>query len=156
MVIKVKRVIKLSEIHEMLNDLLVNLFNDIMKIEEKALTAGEYKDISINDMHIIEIIGRDSARNMTSVAKDIGVTVGTLTIAINSLVKKDYVKRARSSKDKRVVLISLSEKGQKAYAHHMSFHQKMIEEIKKNVNEDQVNILIDTLKAIKRYFEGQA
>ena len=101
-----------------LNEILVKLFNDIMQIEEKAIITEEFKDISNNDMHIIEAIGKSGAKSMSTVAKSLSVTVGTLTIAINSLVKKGYVNRARSEKDRRVVLISLSRKGKKAYSHH--------------------------------------
>ena len=69
-------------------NLLVKLFNEIMNIEEKAIITEEFKDISNNDMHIIEAIGLDEPRSMSSVAKDLSVTVGTLTIAINNLVKR--------------------------------------------------------------------
>ena len=74
--------------HDTINDVLVNLFNDIMAIEEKAIITGEFKDISNNDMHIIEAIGENDAKNMSTVAKSLSVTMGTLTIAINSLVKR--------------------------------------------------------------------
>lgn len=74
--------------YDTLHDLLVKLFNEIMNIEEKAIITEEFKDISNNDMHIIEAIGLDEPRSMSSVAKDLSVTVGTLTIAINNLVKK--------------------------------------------------------------------
>ena len=39
---------------EVLNNLLVKLFNDILDVEEKALITDEFKDISVTDMHIIE------------------------------------------------------------------------------------------------------
>ena len=43
--------------YKAINDVLVNLFNEILDIEEKALITGDYKDISVNDMHVIEAIG---------------------------------------------------------------------------------------------------
>ena len=42
----------------LLNDLLVMLFNEILDVEQKALITGTFKEISINDMHIIDAIGR--------------------------------------------------------------------------------------------------
>ena len=74
--------------YEVFHDILVNLFQEIMDIEGKALITPEFKDISVNDMHIIEAIGEESPRNMSSVARTLSVTVGTLTIAVNGLVKK--------------------------------------------------------------------
>ena len=36
-----------------LNDVLVNLFRDIMDIEQKAIITEEFQDITNNDMHVI-------------------------------------------------------------------------------------------------------
>ena len=41
------------DIFESLNSVLVDLFNDILNIEERALITEEFKDISVTDMHII-------------------------------------------------------------------------------------------------------
>lgn len=46
-------------LEETLNDLLVKLFKDILEIEAKSLITEEFKDISYNDMHIIEAVGID-------------------------------------------------------------------------------------------------
>ena len=45
------------DIFESLNSVLVDLFNDILNIEERALITEEFKDISVTDMHIIEAVG---------------------------------------------------------------------------------------------------
>ena len=78
----------MSTTYDTLNNVLVRLFHDIMTLEEKAIRTGEFSEISNNDMHIIEAIGIDEPRNMSFVAKKLSVTVGTLTIAVNNLVKK--------------------------------------------------------------------
>ncbi|QUI21053.1 MarR family transcriptional regulator [Vallitalea pronyensis] len=139
--------------YETLNQLLVCLFNDIMTIEEKALMTKEFKDISITDMHIIEAIGMGEGRNMSSVAKSLEITVGTLTIAINNLVKKGYVYRTRSTKDRRVVLISLSETGKKAYKHHARFHKKMIDDIIGLLKKDEIQVFTKCIAGINDYFK---
>ena len=41
---------------EIFNNLLVMLFNEILDVEQKALITGSFKEISINDMHIIDAI----------------------------------------------------------------------------------------------------
>ncbi|MDE6994920.1 MAG: MarR family transcriptional regulator, partial [Lachnospiraceae bacterium] len=124
-------------INHMLNEVLVRLFRNINVIEERAICTGEYKDVTANDMHVIEAIDMEEARNMSSVARSLGVTTGTLTIAVNSLVKKGYVERARSEEDRRVVLVSLSEKGKRAYLHHRQFHEQMIEAIVEELSEEE-------------------
>ena len=49
-------------LEETLNELLVKLFKDILEIEAKSLITEEFKDITYNDMHIIEAVGVDEDR----------------------------------------------------------------------------------------------
>ena len=137
-----------------INDILVKLFHEIMDIEEKAIITEEFKDITNNDMHVIEAIGTEGARNMSTVAKVLSVTVGTLTIAMNSLVKKGYVDRRRSEEDRRVVLVSLSRKGKKAYEHHKNFHEEMVQGVLKDLDEDQVQVLVKALDNLAVFFRS--
>ena len=135
-----------------LNDVLVNLFRDIMELEEQAIITQEYQDITNNDMHVIEAIGVGEPKNMSTIAKLLSVTVGTLTIAMNSLVKKGYVIRERGKEDRRVVYISLSEKGLRAYRHHEEFHRQMIEAVLENLTEDETESLVKALARLERWF----
>ncbi len=135
------------------SETLTRLFNNIIHKEEKAVISDEFRDISGNDMHIIEAIGIEEPRSMSAVAKDLHVTVGTLTIAINSLVKKGYVKRVRSEKDRRVVLISLLEKGKKAYRHHKEFHEAMVNAALTDLDKEQAQTLIRALTNLDDFFQ---
>ena len=135
-----------------LNDVLVNLFRDIMELEEQAIITQEYQDITNNDMHVIEAIGVKEPKNLSTIAKQLSVTVGTLTIAMNSLVKKGYVIRERGKEDRRVVYISLSEKGLRAYRHHEEFHRQMIEAVLENLTEDETESLVKALAKLERWF----
>ena len=76
--------------YETINDILVHLFNEIWELEEKAIITEEYKDISNNDMHIIEAIGLGKGNNMSAIAKKLNITVGSLTTSMNSLVNKKH------------------------------------------------------------------
>ncbi len=141
------------EIEECLNELLVRLFHDITEIEEKAIKSGKYKNLTMNDMHVIEAIGTDAPKNMSTVAKALSVTTGTLTIAVNSLVKKEFVNRVRSEEDRRVVLVSLTESGKQAYAQHHKFHEEMINSITSQLSPQESKVLIGALTKINHFFK---
>lgn len=141
------------DINRTLNEVLVKLFRNINMIEERALRTGEYKDVTTNDMHVIEAVGMDGAKNMTRVARSLEVTTGTLTIAINSLVKKGYVDRTRSEEDRRVVLVSLSEKGKGAYLHHRKFHEQMIDSVVEELTEEEQAVLEKALAKLTQFFQ---
>lgn len=145
----------MDQARETLNQILVHLFNDIMKVEEKSLSKGPYKELTITDMHTIEAIGFSKARNMSSIARDLSITVGTLTIAVNHLVKKGYVERIRSSKDRRVVLVSLTLKGKDAFRHHMAFHDRMVDKIMGSMEDEELRTLVSALKKVDMFFAGE-
>ena len=138
--------------YQKLNTILVELFNDTLDIERRYVMKSDFKDISVNDMHILEAIGMDGSKSMSVIAKLVGVTVGTLTIAMNSLVKKGYVIRTRSETDRRVVLVSLSEKGKAAYTYHEAFHLKMVEAMRRGLDDTQCEVLIKALGNLKSHF----
>lgn len=142
------------DINATLNEILVKLFRDINAIEEQAVKSGEYKDVTTNDMHVIEAIGMEEAKNMSSVAKALSVTTGTLTISVNSLVKKGFVDRVRSEEDRRVVLVSLTEKGRKAFRQHQKFHQDMINAAVAQLNEQEKIILQKALSDLNQFFRS--
>jgi len=130
------------------------LFRDVMDLEAKAILTDEFQNITNNDMHVIEAIGMEEPKNMSSVAKALSVTVGTLTIAINSLVKKGYVKRKRSETDRRVVYISLTELGEKAYLHHEQYHKAMVQAMIKEIPEEQMEVLMKGLNNLDAFFRN--
>lgn len=142
------------DINGALNEILVKLFRNINAIEEHAVRSGEYKNITTNDMHVIEAIGLSEAKNMSTVAKALAVTTGTLTISVNSLVKKGFVDRVRSEEDRRVVLISLTEQGKKAYRQHQKFHEDMINAAVARLNEDEKVILQKALTDLNSFFRS--
>lgn len=137
-----------------LNELLVNLFNHVLDTEAKAVITEEFKDITNNDMHIIEAIGIHEPKNMSQIAKQLAVTVGTLTVNMNSLEKKEYIVRERSTEDKRVVLVTLTDKGKKAFFHHRDFHKAMIRSAIKGLDEAEMKALVNCLSKLNTFFEG--
>ncbi len=144
----------MEKAYKPMNEVLVGLFKDIYDIEEKALIKGEFKNITNNDMHIIEAVGIGQKKNMSSIAKAMSVTMGTLTISMNSLVKKGYVLRERSETDRRVVLISLTEKGERAFRHHEEFHREMIDAIVKKLGPEKEAVLQEALEELLEFFKS--
>ena len=129
-----------------INNILVNLINEIWELEEKAIITEEFKDLTNNDMHVIEAIGLGDGNNMSSIAKKLNITVGSLTTAMNSLVNKKYVERRRSEEDRRVVFVKLTDRGVKAYRHHEDYHRQMTRAILDKLDEADFSKSMPTVK----------
>ena len=138
---------KRVENREVINDVLVHLFNEIMELEEQAIITEEYKDITNNDMHIIEAVGL-GGNKMSDIAAKLNITVGSLTTSMNSLVKKGYATRERSEQDRRVGFIHL----RKAYHHHAEFHRKMTDAVLDVLDENEALVLAKALDRLTLFF----
>ena len=134
------------------NYLLVDLFNDILSIEENVLRQGEFNNLSMRDFHIIEQMARLGNTNMTELAKVMRVTKGTLTVAIDNLVRKGYVERSRKTSDRRMVEVWLTDKAKMAEQRHAKFHHEMIRDVMNEMNREELKVLDHALNKVNQYF----
>ncbi|WP_019229634.1 MarR family winged helix-turn-helix transcriptional regulator [Sedimentibacter sp. B4] len=138
--------------HETVNEILVRLFANILDIEEKCLRVGNFFDLSISEMHVIDNIGVNKERTMSDTAKDLKVTSGTLTTAIDNLIKKGYVERRRSVEDRRVIKIKLTDKGMEAFKAHEDFHKDLVISALQQLDSKEEELLIKVLSNIDVFF----
>ena len=141
----------MNQSKKIVNQILVELFNDILQIEEQTIKEGVISDLSITEIHTIEAIGMYKKRTMSEVAQDLKITVGTLTTAINKLIKKGYVERSRIEEDRRVVLIALNKKGKLAYRLHEKFHNDMVSNSIESLTQQEEAMLISALNKINEF-----
>ena len=143
----------MNKTFNVLNELLVDIFNDILTIEQTALQTGSFSDISVTEIHTIEAIGMYRTRTMSEVSATLGITIGTLSVAINNLVKKDYVERKRTDIDRRVVNIQLTKRGKLAFRIHEKFHSDMIKATIGGLTDEENVILVKSLAQLNDFFK---
>jgi DNA-binding MarR family transcriptional regulator len=145
---------KQLENKQMLNELLVNLFNYILLLEERNLKKHGLNNLSITEIHIIEAIAKVDAPSMSEVANRLMVTAGTLSTSVNRLIQKGFVESERSENDRRVVLLSLTQKGKEAFDIHEVFHDNMIRHILKNTKINEDELLLESLGKLMEFFKS--
>jgi len=142
----------LDNSRQILNELLVVVFNQILSIESEYIRKKGVT-LSMTEVHVIEAIKNVDIPIMSKVANKLRVTMGTLTVSINILVKKGYVFREKIDSDKRKVLLRLSEKSFPVLKIHDTFHNEMITNVIKDLSIDKNTILIESLKTLSDYFK---
>ena len=102
-------------------------------------------------MHIIEAIGLGTGNNMSTIAKKLGITVGSLTTSMNSLVNKvcGPSPERRRPEDRQY---PADGKGEKAYYHHANFHKKMVEAVVETLDEEEIPVLTKALDNLYQFF----
>ena len=138
-----------------LDDRLSGTFNSILEIEERSLSNRLTQGLSISEIHTIAAIGLYEVNPMNVVASRLGVTLATLTTAVKRLFERGMVRRDRSEKDRRQVLISLTSDGRKVYRAHRLFHEKMLVAALDGLTESEEKALAKALSNLKSFFDAQ-
>ncbi len=123
----------------------------IARMEENALSTGLDVRVTPPEIRIIEKIGPDGSARMGNVARALGITLATLTVACDKLEKKELVERRRDPHDKRTVCISLTPRGLVAYRYHESFHQELLGVMLKGLSADEQRILMSGIRNLSQY-----
>ena len=147
-----------SERQTQLNDFLVTVFNEILRIEEACLKSGEFKNLSMREIHIIEAVCAAEELGTNNRAGDIalaqGISAGTLTTAVSYLEKKGCIERRADPHDKRIVRLYATAKGKRANEAHHRFHQQMVSDVLDALSPEETDILIKGLKSLKTFFDS--
>lgn len=141
-----------------LNDYLANVFNNIVLLEQEILEKTGFKNISIKEMHVLEAIfwaENKAMNNMKSVAEKLCISAGALSVSVNTLVKKGYVKRENDKNDRRIIRIYLTDEGKRLNKIHEKAHSDMIEKLGHELSDEQIRCLIASLITIKKYFYSE-
>lgn len=136
-----------------INNMLVEIYDDINHIEEYSIKQGAFNDISITEIHTIEAVGMYGSKTMSEVAQALNITMGTLTTAVDKLIKKGYMERSRSDTDRRIVNVSLTKRGKLAYRIHEKFHMDMVRAIMVDFTPEEEDILLRGLRKLNKHLK---
>ena len=141
-----------------LNTLFVDTFDAIMRVEERSLRHVGGGKLSISEFHTLECIGEgeDNRRAVGEIAEALNVTVPTVTVCVNKLVKKGYVAKTRSEKDARVAIIELTREGRKMNRLHRYFHEQMLYAIGEEFSEEERDYLLRCIRKLNAFFEEKS
>ena len=139
--------------YQQVNDYLTSIFNNVLVIEEVSLRGSRFKDISIKEMHTIDVIGKFPEATPSKVSKELIVTLGTVTTSLNNLERKGYIERVRSDQDRRVVYLHLTKKGRLVHRLHKRFHKAMVEKIIDGMSSAEVEVMGRGLTNLYQFLE---
>jgi DNA-binding MarR family transcriptional regulator len=112
--------------------------------QEKIIS--KFKELSKNQPNVIKIIGMEGEIMPSTIGNYTGMDKSSLTRMIDDLEKKGMVFRKDDPKDRRKVLVSLTEKGLRCY----NYTNKLTDEILELLDEEDINEYLQSLETIVR------
>lgn len=121
-----------------LSDLLVEFYDKFSSWEHSVVTGRE---LSPAQVHTIEVIGHQQDLRMKELAERLGITTGSLTVAVDKLEKNGLVARKPHEQDRRSWLVVLTEEGKEVFKQHHRFHVEYTREIADGLSDEEVTTL---------------
>lgn len=129
------------------------MYNEFIKLNDllskiEALTVSQTINcISQNELKIISKLSKTPIA-MSELATMLGITTGSATIAVNKLVKKNFLIRKNNKDDRRSVLVYLSNKGIKTKEFYENFTNNMNEILKKDISSKDLDLFNNVFRKI--------
>lgn len=128
-----------------LSEIIVEFYEKLSSWEESVVRDS---GLTTAQAHTIEIVGHAGSIKMKDLAEKLGVTTGTLTVAVDRLEKKELLVRRPHETDRRAYLIELTPKGKKYFIQHHQFHLKMTEELVVDLEPEEIKQLHSIIEKI--------
>lgn len=128
-----------------LSKIIVEFYERLSSWEESVVRDS---GLSTSQAHTIEIVGHAGPIKMKDLAQKIGVTTGTLTVAVDRLEEKQLLVRQPCKTDRRAYLIELTDPGRDYFKQHHNFHIEMTQEIVADLTDEEQQIFGTILEKI--------
>ena len=136
-------------------DALMRLYRGVSAMQNREIRNNQYTDISVSELTIMRFIASQSAPTMSEIAAKLQVTQGTLTVAMNRLVKKGYVDRYRMEQDRRIVRTVLTDMGYGALKEEERFRKRLQQLHKEALGEERAKEFVSMLRELDHYLRDQ-
>ena len=117
------------------------LTQNIFSVEENVKTDYSFSDLSITLMNYLETIAKLDNPSVSELAVALHLTKSTVSINLDKLIEKEYIKKIQSDKDKRVMFLHLTPKGEQVNQLHDEVHKQIAFSFSEKLSSAELEIL---------------
>ncbi|MGZ7043990.1 MAG: MarR family winged helix-turn-helix transcriptional regulator [Methanobacterium sp.] len=145
--------------HETLHEILIQFLRTSKKFSEfenVAIELDNGEKLYPSQLHIIEAIGSNRAYKVTELSQKFHITKGAVSQVVNRLHEKSYINKERNKDFGKEIILSLTQKGQKAFEIQNEIHKKMETEFiayLETFSPQQIDSFIQILAKIEEYMD---
>lgn len=143
---------------DFLSELLERTYYSVIQIEEHMVKGAKSLNLSIGEIHLIEAVakGQEEGKTISELSEMQSISLPSVTLAINKLVKKGYVVKSKSPQDGRVVNVTLTKRGQKVNNVHQHFHKLMIASVTDALSQEELDAMVKGIVKLNEFLEKKA
>lgn len=134
---------------EELSRLLVEFYEKFSSWEHEVVRD---KGLTLPQTHTLEILGAHGAMRMKELAERMGVTTGTLTLAVDRLEARKLVRRRPNETDRRSILVELTHQGEEHFHEHDALHGRLTADITSALDNEELESFATILRKLAKAF----
>lgn len=123
---------------------LASIILRLRKMQNQAIAAflATLGNLNIQELNVLNCIGDHKLSIMSDIAKQLSLSLSSISVIVDKLVKLNLVYRTRSEDDRRVVYASLAPEGKKIYQLQIdNLHEVLKYVLEPLSNNDQAKLI---------------
>lgn len=144
---------EIKDDYNFISEALIDIYDQIMRIEESEIRKSRFKDITTKELHLIHTIGLHDRKTTSEVSRVLKLSKGTLTANLNNLEKKGYIIRMINQQDRRIINLGLTSKGRLLYRAHYAFHRQLVESCLKGFDGSDIRKMRQALVNVEKFID---
>lgn len=104
--------------------------------------------LSMQELNVLNTIGDNKSCIMSDIAKNLSLSLSSVTVIVEKLVKSGLVERVRSEEDRRIVYGKLTSEGAKIYQSQIDFLYSMLNKILEKLSLEEQSSLTRVVQKI--------
>lgn len=112
-------------------------------------------NVGVSQILVLSELRENGAMKQSEVARVLGYTPGALTNIADRLMKDAYVERTFDKGDRRIIRISITEKGRNILDQAQKTGQKMRKDIFSILTEEEIQQYLDIQQKLLRHLDGE-
>ena len=133
-----------------MEEIIAKLSAYMSRMEEEAKEQFNFKDLTLTQMHYLEMISELQNPNLTELAVAMKLTKPTITVLVDKLIAKELVDKVQSDADRRSTHLHLTDRGKLINQMHEYAHRRIAEQIEQKIDAEEMAQLILLLEKIMK------
>ena len=133
-----------------MEEIIAKLSAYMARMEEEAKEQYSFKELTLTQMHYLEMISELQNPNLTELAVAMKLTKPTITVLVDKLIEKELVYKVQSDADRRSTHLHLTERGKLINQMHEYAHRRIAEQIEQKIDAEEMAQLILLLEKIMK------
>ena len=126
--------------------IISKISHSLGEMEELAKDHFGLQELSLTQMHYLEVMNSLQNPNITELASALQLTKPTVTVALDKLIEKEYLIKVQSDADRRTSHLHLTEKGRSINNMHEYAHRRFAELMSENLDTEELQQLVIILE----------